>query len=301
MRNITALLPLLLLTSFHANALLISDSGTISSTNSIEDFRFTIGTAGEYSISTSTKNADTEINLFRDDLDLTLDDFIENDDDGLGVFFGDSAITRFLDAGSYLVRVSEQDFGNDDGSDEEIIGDQNDNIARTFDFSLSIEGADPYFDSVISNSGFISSTNSIEDYFFSVEVAGNYSAFTTSSVDPEINLFFDDGSLSLDDFIENDDDGFGVFFGDSVINRFLEVGNYRIRVSDSDFGNPEGTGPEIIGDENDNIDFAFDFSLSISGAKAQFGEAVNVPEPSAFALLGLGLLGLAAARRKSIA
>ncbi|MBU0996108.1 MAG: hypothetical protein KJ737_26730 [Proteobacteria bacterium] len=45
--------------------------------------------------------------------------------------------------------------------------------------------------------------------YFSVTHGGffNINVWATDSGDPEINLLFNDGVLSMDDFIENDDDG----------------------------------------------------------------------------------------------
>jgi PEP-CTERM motif len=288
---------ILLMTSIQANALVISQSGSISPSNSIEDFNFTIGMAGNYSITTDS-DGDTEINLFRDDGHLDLVDFLANDDDGQGVLFGGSAINMFLDAGSYLLRASEHDFGNDDGTDIEVIGSENDQIDQSFDFTLNIEGENPLFDSLITDTGSISSTSSIDDFFFSVGTAGMYSIFTESIGDAEINLFVDDGDLDLSDFLENDDDGSGVLFGDSFIRRYLDAGDYRVRVSEFNFGDDNGTDPEIIGLANDDISQNFDFSFSILGADAAFGDAVTVSEPETLSLLAMGLMGLCVTRRK---
>ena len=100
----------------------------------------------------------------------------------------------------------------------------------------------------------------IDDYFFTVTttdlvtinvtetVPGNNGAFF---FDPEINLFRDDATLDLSDFIANDDDSAG---GPSGFECFLQVtlnpGNYLLRIANFDFGDSGGTNPVIIGATN---------------------------------------------------
>lgn len=144
----------------------------------------------------------------------------------------------------------------------------------------------------------------IDDYFFSVTAAGTVTINVTPTTvddaewDTEINLFIDDGVLDLADFIENDDDGGGGH--SSQIIRSLGVGDYLLRIGNFNFGNFDGTDPEIIaainGGQSNTSDIS-DYDLSISGDVVA-AQTDSVPEPMTLSLLGAGLAGIGMARRK---
>ena len=120
----------------------IIETGTIfalgGGQGTIDSWYFNVGTASEVEISVVSPNGDPEINLFFDNGNLSLDDFIENDDDdGPGL---NSYIYRFLDAGDYLLRISEWDFGNTSGTDARILADFHDSVGSTWGYTLNISG-----------------------------------------------------------------------------------------------------------------------------------------------------------------
>ncbi|MBF9035111.1 VPLPA-CTERM sorting domain-containing protein [Rhodobacterales bacterium HKCCE2091] len=147
----------------------------------------------------------------------------------------------------------------------------------------------------------------IDDYYFTVTAAGTVIIDVretyfgdpifpyVGNFDSEINLFRDDGNLTLDDFIENDDDG-GLGL-ESRIVRTLAAGSYLLRVGTHNFGNVFGTDAVIIGATNTGGHHGYtDYTLTISGSVIETPSAV--PLPAAGFLLAGGVGGLAVMRRR---
>ncbi|MGK2958395.1 MAG: beta strand repeat-containing protein, partial [Acidimicrobiales bacterium] len=113
----------------------------------------------------------------------------------------------------------------------------------------------------------------IVNYFFSTTASGLVTIRVTETViddsgfDSEINLFRDDGSLDLADFIANDDDdGEGPSGYESLLSRVLDAGNYLLRIGNYNFGNSTGTDPVIVAASNSaTLVDSSDYTLSITG------------------------------------
>lgn len=122
--------------------------------------------------------------------------------------------------------------------------------------------------------------------------------------DSEINLFTDDGSLDLADFLINNDDGFNSGFGSSI-SMFLDAGNYLLRIGSFDFGNDTGTDAVIIADTNSGgLNGSYtDYDLSISGQYVADNStpANSIPEPSLMALFAFAMAGLGFSRKRKSA
>ena len=146
----------------------------------------------------------------------------------------------------------------------------------------------------------------IDDYHFSVTATGVVTMHAAETVvgdngafvfDTEINLFRDDGSLDLSDFIANNDDGGGGPNNfESLIVLALDAGNYLLRVGNFNFGG--GLDPVIIAAVNTEAasNRQSDYTLSIMGDFV-VSPVASVPEPTALSLLGLGLAAIGFARR----
>lgn len=143
----------------------------------------------------------------------------------------------------------------------------------------------------------------IHDYYFSTTGTGSVNISVIESIigtghfDSEINLFSNDGSLDLSDFLANDDDGGNGL--ESFISMTLVAGNYLLRIGSFDFGNSSGTDAVIIASSNTNgYSSHTDYDLTISG---QYVTSNSIPEPSALALMALAVTGLSLSRKKKSA
>lgn len=125
-------------------------------------------------------------------------------------------------------------------------------------------------------------STSVDYYKFDIASAMSMSfSVTTPSGyinqnDPILGLFNSTGTLVTQD----DDSGAGF---DSLINSVLNTGTYYLAVAG--FSNFSFTGTSGSGD--------WPYQLSLSGSSI-----APVPEPETYALMGVGLLGLLATRRK---
>jgi len=155
------------------------------------------------------------------------------------------------------------------------------------------------------NAGIISASDvvvdqEIHDYYFStlstgiVNISVIESIVDSSDFDSEINLFSDDGSLDLLDFLANDDDG-GTGL-ESFISMTLGAGDYLLRIGTHNFGNSSGTDAVIIAATNSGGHHSYtDYDLTISGDHVTSNA---VPEPSVMALFACAIAGLRLSRKK---
>ena len=138
-------------------------------------------------------------------------------------------------------------------------------------------------------------TDSVSYTYFTQDAAGTTSLETfTDYFDSVLYLFSDDGSLDTSDIIASNDDGgtsSAYAYYNSYLSLLLNAGNYVVAVSDFSF-----TGSEAVSGVNSGYNASGSYDLTITSTA---NVSTSVPEPSTMILLGLGLLGLGAARRRS--
>lgn len=136
------------------------------------------------------------------------------------------------------------------------------------------------------------------DYtYFSIDADSTVHLETLNGMfDPEMYLFFDDGSLDAGDYIADNDDGGtpALSWYNALLDVFLSAGNYVVAVSDFGFGIDDA----VSGSNPGETYGTYDLLITAGNANVTVGERVTVPAPATLGLLGLGLLGLAAARRR---
>ena len=136
----------------------------------------------------------------------------------------------------------------------------------------------------------------IDDWIFFLPIDSQVSILATSVTgNPEINLFDYNPTLRLDDFLANDDDSGGS--RNSFLNVWLSRGNYRIRISEWDFGNDAGTDPIILADTLPGVGKTFSYSIFIEADQVFLGYH-PVAEPPTYLLFTLGLFYLLRFNRK---
>ncbi len=129
-------------------------------------------------------------------------------------------------------------------------------------------------------------TGEIDDWVFYLSTPSQVEINVISdNGDPAINLFSYASNLSLDDFIQYDNNSGAR--KNSYLNLFLDPGYFQLRISEFRFGNSRGTNPAILENSIPDLKNTFSYDLDISGDQVSI--ITPVPEPFAFFLIVLGL------------
>ncbi len=141
--------------------------------------------------------------------------------------------------------------------------------------------------------------NGVDYTSFSIDADSSVTMETLNGLfDPELMLFRDDGVLDVTDYIDGDDDSGtdALEHQNSLLTVVLSAGDYIIAVGDYGYEIAEAvSGAADIGYDGDVT-----YNLSITATNATVTVTTvgtSVPEPSAIALMGLGLLGFGVTRR----
>jgi hypothetical protein len=144
--------------------------------------------------------------------------------------------------------------------------------------------------SVIQRTGVLP-TNPVGAYTlfnFNVTAAGTTTLLLDGNSDAYLGLFSGTNVLDNSTFIDQNDDGGGFMDSKLVLN--LAVGSYTAWITTH--GSTWNTAKNAIVVDHGHTPMAY--TLSIDGNV----EATDLPEPASLAVLGLGLAGIAASRRR---
>ena len=150
--------------------------------------------------------------------------------------------------------------------------------------------------------GNINDLNTVNYQYFSLAASTSVNVSLETfegEFDPVMYLFYNDGSLSVDDYITYDDDGGtpATYWYNSFINTSLAPGNYMTAVSDFGFSLDEA-----VSGLNPSINYVDDgsYRLQIRSEEGMVTAGNPVPEPSTVLLFGVGILGIVGIGRKRI-
>jgi hypothetical protein len=128
-------------------------------------------------------------------------------------------------------------------------------------------------------------------YNFDVTAPGATTLTLAGNTDAWLGLFSGTNVLSNGTFIAQDDDSGGGL--NSFLSLNLAAGSYTAWITSH--GSSWDTGTISISFNHDHTPMAY--TLTVSGAVSA---AHSVPEPASMALLGLGVAGLVASRRRKV-